>query len=98
MAGATGLEPAASCVTGHRSADNRKSDFLINECLRPRPFLRLSGCENTCAAVSNLSNALAQALALTFPDISLFIQAVRNLERKIGERLRSSTPRIAANR
>src|SRR5438445_4042749 len=46
---------------------------------------------------SNLSKALAQPLALTFPDTSLFIKVVRSLERKIDERLRSSTRRIAAN-
>ena len=37
-------------------------------------------------------------LALTFPDTSLFIKVVRSLERKLDERLRSSTPRMAANR
>jgi len=36
--------------------------------------------------------------ALSFPGTSLFIKVVRSLERKIDERLRSSTPRIAANR
>jgi hypothetical protein len=30
MAGTTGLEPAASAVTGQRSTDNRKSDLLVN--------------------------------------------------------------------
>jgi len=53
--------------------------------------------KHVCMA-SNLSKALAQPLALTFPDTSLFIKVVRSLERKIDERLRSSTPRIAANR
>ncbi len=37
-------------------------------------------------------------LALTFPDTSLFIKVLRTLERKIDERLRSSTRRIAASR
>jgi len=37
-------------------------------------------------------------LVLTFPDTSLFIKVVKRLERKIDERLRSSTNRIAANR
>jgi hypothetical protein len=46
---------------------------------------------------SNLSKALAQPLALTFPDTSLFIKVVKRLERKIDERLRSSTSRIAVN-
>jgi len=36
-----------------------------------------------------ISKALAQPLALTFPDTSLFIKVVRSLERKIDERLRS---------
>jgi hypothetical protein len=46
---------------------------------------------------SNLSKALAQPLVLTFPDTSLFIKVVKRLERKIDERLRSSTSRIAVN-
>jgi hypothetical protein len=37
-------------------------------------------------------------LASTFPATSLFIKMVRSLERKIDERLRSSTRRIAASR
>jgi hypothetical protein len=36
--------------------------------------------------------------ALTFPDISLFIHLVRRLERKIDEKLRSSTSPTAATR
>jgi hypothetical protein len=31
-----GLEPAASAVTGQRSANNRKSDFLVNQGLVAR--------------------------------------------------------------
>ena len=37
-------------------------------------------------------------MALTFPDTSLFIKVARRLERKIDERLCSSTRHIAANR
>jgi hypothetical protein len=45
-----------------------------------------------------LSKAQARPLALTFPDTSLFIKAVRRLERKIDEKLRSSARRRATNR
>ena len=47
---------------------------------------------------SPLPCAFAHPLALTFPDTSLLIKVVKRLERKIDERLRSSTSRIAANR
>ena len=95
MGGATGLEPTASCVTGQRSAD-RKSDFLVNKFLRQGLVLRRSRRDTHLIALS-LSKALAQPLALTFPDTSLFIKVVKRLERKIDERLRSSTSRIAVN-
>ena len=36
--------------------------------------------------------------ALTFPDISFFIHVLKQLERKIDERLRSATTRLAASR
>jgi len=44
------------------------------------------------------SESFGPPLALTFPDTSLFIKVVKRLERKIDERLRSSTRRIAASR
>jgi len=81
-----------SAVTGQRSA-NRKSDFLVNKLPQTGPR---SPPKNICIA-SNLSKALAQPLALTFPDTSLFIKVIKSLERKIDERLRSSTSRIAVN-
>jgi len=43
-------------------------------------------------------HSLRTPLALTFPDTSLFIKVVKSLERKIDEKLRSSTSRKAVNR
>src|SRR5438309_741033 len=53
--------------------------------------------KHICIA-SNCPKDSRKPLALTFPDTSLFIKVVRSLERKIDERLRSSTRRMAANR
>ncbi|HEV3110282.1 MAG TPA: hypothetical protein VGY99_07290, partial [Candidatus Binataceae bacterium] len=63
-----------------------------------RPFSPPIQTRNTSALRPNLSKGLAQPLALTFPNTSLFIKVVRRLERKIDERLRSLTSRIAVNR
>jgi hypothetical protein len=87
-----------NAVKGQRPADNRKSDFVTNEFLKHGLFPPPIQTRNTSASRSNLSKALAHPLALTFPDTSFFIKVVRSLERKIDERLRSSTHRAAANR
>ena len=103
LAGATGLEPAASCVTGRRSnqlnyapalhlylfpavpsdgsafpslpfgravtgqrsADNRKSDFLVNELRKHGLFLRRSRRETHLHRVK-LPKGLAQAPGINF--------------------------------
>ena len=122
MAGATGLEPAAPCVTGRYTRRPRQTQHAC----RPRPSLRLWIRHESCAIgfgddVTQGTSAWRPSLhwssqtqttsaspklftkrsrtpsALTFPDTSLFIQVVRKLERKIDERLRSSTSRIVAS-
>src|SRR6266700_7485496 len=76
--------------------------FQCNELTPPTKFLRqglgppIRTRKHICIT-SNLSKARAQPLALTFPDTSLFIKVVKRLERKIDERLRSSTSCIAVN-
>ena len=52
---------------------------------------------NTSASHQVCPKHSRSPLALTFPDTSLFIKVVKRLERKIDERLRSSTSRIGVN-
>jgi hypothetical protein len=66
--------------------------------LRHGLFLRRFRRERHLQSREIYPKALAHPPALTFSDTSLLIKVVRSLERKIDERLRSSTRRTAANR
>ena len=91
-------ETSRESVTGQRSADYRKQDFLVIEFFKQGAFLRRFETRNTSGSRQLCPKDSRKPLALTFPDTSLFIKVVRRLERKIDERLRSLTRRIAANR
>ena len=73
--------PFGRAVTGQRSADNRKSDFLVNEPLK-HGLLLLRSRRNTPASRQICPKDSRKPLALTFPDTSLFIKVVRSSERK----------------
>jgi hypothetical protein len=89
--------PFGRAVTGQRSADNRKSKSgFVNESLKQFFFPPIQ-TRNASASRQICPKDSRKAPALTFPDTSLFIKVVRSSERKIDERLRSSTPRMAAN-
>jgi len=85
--------------------DGNQTSFHGNPLITDQ--LVLIGTDNGCAsggighvyAFDRATGAVRwKYRALSFPGTSLFIKVVRSLERKIDERLRSSTPRIAANR
>src|SRR5207253_2993610 len=89
-------ESSGRAVTGQRSSD-RESDLSRRQGSSDRALFSADPDAKHVCIVANLSKERAHPPALTFPDTSLFIKVVRGLERKIDERLRSSTRRIAVN-
>jgi hypothetical protein len=89
------------CVSevGDRAAFSRKEvRFHVNKGPETGLDLRRTGRERHLQSREIYPKLSRTPPALTFPHTSLFIKVVRSSERKIDERLRPSTSRIAENR
>ena len=106
IAGATGLEAVSfptvlsgRAVIGQRSVDNRKSSQTFSSASSSNTdfFSADPDAKHICNRVKFIQSSRAPA-SINFSRYIIIIKVVRSLERKIDERLRSSTRRIAANR